>query len=213
MLQSGQALLQCRIRATDGPAGSLYDLYFDDRDQKIIFAVVRPDRGRLAPHVMVPTESLGAVNTKLGEVTVTLTARQIRGARRWSSITPIYPQQDDAANDSSRQATPENGEAHRNHIRSLREVSEYGLWGLDGKLGDIVDFIVVDANWSAPYLIIEVPDAEGTRKVILPTNSITSINWYRKRVTTTFSRRLVRASPYFPPDRQRRRDPPPQALS
>src|SRR5688572_206890 len=90
MLQSSHELLQCRVQAEDGPAGSLHDLCFDDRDMKAIFAVVITGPWPRGPRVIVPSESLGTVDTKLKEISVTLTTEQVKSAHRWDVSNAVH---------------------------------------------------------------------------------------------------------------------------
>jgi hypothetical protein len=140
---------------------------------KTIFAVVIAGPWRRGPRVIVPAESLGVVDSELKEIPVSLTSEQVKSAHRRDISSGV-------------------------HMRSVREIGEYTLWGPDAKLGEIKDFMVADQDWSVPYMVIDMHDGAEIKKVTIPTSSITSINWFKKRVHTYISRKLLQTSPCIP---------------
>jgi hypothetical protein len=98
-----------------------------------------------------------------------------------------------AAKDVSDARAPENP-----HLRSAEEVQGYRIEGKDGKLGHVDDAIVDDQNWSIRYLEIDTRNWwPGGKKVLLPTDAVTSVNWSKRTLGADVAREAVKHAPEY----------------
>lgn len=56
--------------------------------------------------------------------------------------------------------------------RSARELVGHTVLGLDDEIGRVADLLVDDERWAIPYLVVEVEDARGPRRVLVPTRFV-----------------------------------------
>jgi hypothetical protein len=100
-------------------------------------------------------------------------------------------------------------EETNNHLRSVKELCGYALWGPDGQLGKTADFVVADNGWTMPYMLIYVAnDSAADRTIMIHTSCMKRISWERRRIDCTVSRKLLALCPYFPSDSKPSSDAP-----
>lgn len=83
------------------------------------------------------------------------------------------------------------------HLRSTRQVTGYSIQSTDGKIGEVVDYIVDDANWKIKFLVVDTGSWLNSNKVLLSTQWIREVNWENSEVVVDVSAEAVKNSPEF----------------
>lgn len=79
-------------------------------------------------------------------------------------------------------------------LRSLKELEQYTVSASDGELGKVVSFLVDDAQWTVPYLSVELAGPEA-RKVLLSTTSLRPGDLSLPHLSLDLTRDEIRQSP------------------
>jgi hypothetical protein len=77
----------------------------------------------------------------------------------------------------------------------LKKLQDLPIDASDGEIGTIRDVYFDDRQWTARYLAVETGFRLGSRKVLISTMSVQSIDWMRNRVQAALTRKQVAASP------------------
>ena len=83
------------------------------------------------------------------------------------------------------------------HLRSVDEVTGYGIRATDGDIGHIEDLIVDDESWVIRYLVIDTRNWLPGRKVLVLPSHVRSISVGASRVELDLTRQQVKDSPEF----------------
>ncbi|MEN6385939.1 MAG: PRC-barrel domain-containing protein, partial [Phycisphaerales bacterium] len=109
--------------------------------------------------------------------------------------TPVGP----VSIDAEKKASVQVQEKAQNHLRSTKEVIGYNLHASDGKIGLVDDFIIHEENWLIRYMIVDTTRWFMGKKVIIPPDWISEIDWQNAEVYVDVSKETVRKSPQFNP--------------
>jgi hypothetical protein len=82
-------------------------------------------------------------------------------------------------------------------LRSVREITGYGLDADDGEIGHVVDVLIEDADWSVHYLVADTRNWWPGKKVLISPRSIASIDWSPRLVHLDISREHLKGSPAY----------------
>jgi hypothetical protein len=221
MLRSCRKLVGYRIHTSDGGVGELYDFYFDDRSNRIIYAVVTIGKSSLGLPVLLDPAAFGKPDRERKVLPISLSRAEVLNAPDWDSVKPVYrhrtaesyaPVLDGTGSNrmvaslplipsplgsrSEREAREEMKTGH-GRVRSFREVSRYSVWGADGPIGNLVDFVLTDDTWQFPYVAVETGRGTSRRHVLIPSASIERVSWDDRMFLIDIPRKLVLAAPYF----------------
>ncbi|CAN5640067.1 PRC-barrel domain-containing protein [soil metagenome] len=84
------------------------------------------------------------------------------------------------------------------HLRSTKQVARYHIYGIDGEIGKVIDFIMDDTTWQLKYLIIEPLINIGGNLVLIHVENIKEIIWEKSKVVTNMSIEAVKdCTPFF----------------
>lgn len=86
------------------------------------------------------------------------------------------------------------------HLRSVKEVTGYGIHAKDGEIGHADDFILDDSDWFIRYVVVDTGRWLPGRKVLVAPEWIESIAWLERMIAVKLSRRQVEESPDYDPD-------------
>ena len=64
----------------------------------------------------------------------------------------------------------------------------------DGEIGHVTEFLV-DENWSVRYLVVDTSNWPGGKNVIIPSNTVASVNSPDKKLLLRLTRAEVEGSP------------------
>ncbi|MEJ2325580.1 MAG: PRC-barrel domain-containing protein [Chromatiaceae bacterium] len=67
-------------------------------------------------------------------------------------------------------------------MRSVRELTGYGVVAKDGDTGRIADFIVDDQSWALRYLVVDTSWLPLSRKVLIATDWIEEVDWVDQKI-------------------------------
>ena len=84
-------------------------------------------------------------------------------------------------------------------LRSMTEVRGYRIQATDGALGHVDDFIVEEANWYIPYLVVATRDYLPGPKVLLMSIFVDKIDWGQSKILLNVSKNRVLESPAYDP--------------
>jgi hypothetical protein len=85
------------------------------------------------------------------------------------------------------------------HLRSSDEVIGYHIEATDGSIGHIEDFLFDDRSWQIRFVVVDTRDWLPGRRVLVPPQWITELDWSGHRAKVKVPREAVRASPAYEP--------------
>lgn len=81
------------------------------------------------------------------------------------------------------------------HLRSTKAVTGYGITATDGHIGKIDNFMVDDKSWKVRYLAVDTRRWWPGKRVLLPPDWISSVNWPLDTVTVDVTREQIKCAP------------------
>jgi uncharacterized protein YrrD len=85
------------------------------------------------------------------------------------------------------------------HLRSSQKVTGYTIRAIDGKIGDVEDFIVDDTSWKLDYLVVDTGHWFPGKKVLISPKLVKRIEWDTSEVIINVSESDVKNSPEYEP--------------
>ena len=85
------------------------------------------------------------------------------------------------------------------HLRSTHKVNGYTIHAIDGKIGDVEDFIVDDSSWKLDYLVVDTGHWFPGKKVLISPKLVKGIKWDSSEVNIKVSEADVKNSPEYEP--------------
>ena len=85
------------------------------------------------------------------------------------------------------------------HLRSTHKVKGYTIHAVDGKIGDVEDFIVDDSSWKLDYLVVDTGRWFPGKKVLISPKLVKEIEWDTSEVIINVSEADVKNSPEYEP--------------
>lgn len=230
MLFSVNELLNFNIQATDSAIGSGHDVLFDDRFWTCRFLAVDTNPWIPLSHkVLLSPVSVMKIDAEKGDIHVSLSREKIKsapstdtnlpvsrefertyydfmgyahywvGPRAWaefafpSALADVKPEND--------KLSAEQGE-HKNHLRSTKEVTDYGIFGVDGAKGHVEDFIIDNYSWMIAFIVVDTRDwLPGGKKVLLKPQQLDDISWTDQALKCSFSIDALKSLPEYKPER------------
>jgi hypothetical protein len=220
MLISAKYLTNYKIESKDGNIGQVHSFLFDDKKWIIRYLVV--DTGGInGRKVLIVPSALGKPDGEARMFPIDLTRDEIEKspaidtdkpvsraqetelhqyynwAAYWSgpfglAATPVGP-----ISGGVEKTTVAVEEKPGTNLRSTREVIGYALHASDGVIGHVDDFILHQEDWVIRYMIVDINRWLIGRKVIIPPDWISEINWENAEVFVDVSKETVRKSPDF----------------
>jgi hypothetical protein len=209
MLDKAKLLIGCRLRSTDGEMGRLRDLYFDDRDWLVRYAVAQTGDWLDGKQVLLSPRVLAGLDRVERRIDVALTMSQIEHGTPPAKHRPIserfeleygwgagvhwgFERERRLAYRRIRQGDP--------GLRSVQAVLGYQLHATDGEIGRLDDFLVDDDGWAIRYLIVETHRWLPGKKVLLAPDWIERISWHHREAVVGLDCENIRRSPEYRDD-------------
>ncbi|MDQ6845376.1 MAG: PRC-barrel domain containing protein [Bacteroidota bacterium] len=85
------------------------------------------------------------------------------------------------------------------HLRSTHKVTGYSIHAVDGKIGDVEDFIIEDTSWKIAFMVIDTGHWFPGKKVIISPKLIKNIEWDTSEVMVNVTEETVKNSPEYEP--------------
>jgi len=226
MLRSTRKMEGYKLAAADGAIGKVKDFLFDEAQWTVRWMVA--DTGEWLPKrkVLISPISLGEPDWNSKLFPVRLTKQEIEDAPGLESDAPVsreyetqwfnqygwpyywqgggiwggsvYPATLYTREEKSA-SVQESPEAGPDVVRSIEEVSHYHIEAADGGIGHVEDFIVDDEPWTIRYMAVNTRNWLPGRKVLLPIETVKSIEWADQKVFLDVDRETVKNSPKYDP--------------
>jgi hypothetical protein len=221
MLWDASVIKGYAIEARDGRLGSVSDFLFEDAQWMIRWLVV--DTGHWLPgrKVLLPPSALGQPDAQARQFPVELTMRQVKnspdldtdrpvsrqmeshvydfygwepywmGAMATPFVAPLYlprsrPIQPVSPGPQSQEGDP--------HLRSVAAVTGYHIHATEGEIGHVEDFLVQDAAWSVPYLVVDTRNWWPGERILISPRTVREIDWVDRSIHLNISRQQVKES-------------------
>jgi len=208
MLESTHLLTGFSLETEDGEIGSVKDFYFDDQYWNIRYLVVETGNWFFGRKVLISPYAIQGVAWENRLLKVKMTKEQVRSSPSIDTNLPVSRQLEKKLNDyyawpyygSAGMGYPTTGmvkvsrtiksdlEDHATadkHLRSYRQVRDYKVYNPDGFLGETADFLLDTADWTLPYLVVEMAEAAEGEMIAIPTDQIASIDFSTYAVAVT----------------------------
>lgn len=215
------------IHGVDGEVGSLEDIYFDDSLWTVRYIVVKTGNWLKKREVLISPVQIEAFKTwKEGDLSVNLTQDQIKNAPEIATDRPVSKQYEQELmsfhgypdyrqfpgiwgygiypnhllDESLREGDFEvnvNRASEDPHLRSAKEVKGYSVGCPDGTMGGIDDFLIDAQTWSIRYVDVDTVKWWPSKHVLLPTDSIQSVNWSERKMEVSLSKEQIKESPPY----------------
>jgi uncharacterized protein YrrD len=85
------------------------------------------------------------------------------------------------------------------HLRSTHKVTGYSIRAIDGKIGDVEDFIIDDSSWKVAYFVADTGHWFPGKKVLISPKLIKKIEWDTSEVILKVTEEGVKDSPEYEP--------------
>jgi sporulation protein YlmC with PRC-barrel domain len=221
MIRAVKHLRGLAIEATDGPIGSVHDVYFDDEKWTVRYYVI--DTGKWLPgrKVLIPPHVIRETTPGHPAVAVNLTREQIRNSPDmdterpvsrpaefvlyryygwtpyWFPLEPATPVavHGDAAEREREAIASQRGEDA--NLRSAKEVIGYHVEASDGEIGHIEDFLIDDQSSRIRYAVVDTKNWLPGKTVLIAPEWIREMKWSESKVYVNPSRDAVRNSPEY----------------
>lgn len=223
MLQTYRDLTGMPLALKDEKFGSISDLYFDDRDWSVRYAVANIGAWYENREGLVNAELIGRPDLDKRECPVALTRAQIMNA--------APPEADPPVNEQMRQSqsgvpltaffishpggvyspalaeaqiatlSELSGEAETTncnndpHLRSMAEVLGYTISAQDGEIGSVDDFLVDPANWQVRHVVVDTGNWLPGARVVLARGLLDAVSWSDRQISVRVLRQTVESSP------------------
>jgi hypothetical protein len=204
MLREATELIGRPIDARDGRLGIIEDLFFDDRDWTVRYALVKSGIPFRRDHLLIEPAAIARPGWPSERLGVWLSRREARGR-----ITDGAPQPAPGAQFVHRTAAALAG-AHVDllesarlnvpggaHLRSLHEARTYGLSAKDGGAGHVRDFIIDDTTWTICHVEADVDLFLGKKPVLVPPHTIEEIDPAGHAVRVGLTRHALGGAPRY----------------
>jgi sporulation protein YlmC with PRC-barrel domain len=203
MLIATQSIYGSTVEGTDGLAGTVRDLLFDDRTWDVRHLVVHTGNwltGKselLSPEVIESTQWMGR------RLSVRLTRQEVEESPGTDSHLPASHMRDVVqgrmiAWDAYWASELDIDEIDADpHLDSAKEVTGYHLQASDGEIGHVEDFIVDDESWKIRYLIVDTRNWMPGKHVLMLPESVSLISWNSRKIETELERAKIHDSPAY----------------
>ena len=192
MLRSFKALCGFAIRATDGRIGTVRDVYFDDRTWRVRYCVVDSDQWFAKRYVLIGSRTLSVSDTARRELWVRLAKAEIKRSRTAESDKPVSKQHASRIMTSLRrigQRSAADGldSIHDPHLRSCMAVVGHRAEAIDGRIGDVDDFLIDDKSWVVRKVVVSTGQSTDSRVLVVPQH-VSGISWPTGTVSVDLTR-------------------------
>jgi sporulation protein YlmC with PRC-barrel domain len=178
MLRSIKEVLGIRLLTDEGIIGKVQDFYFNYEDWTIRYLVIKTGPWIFGRKVSIPTTKLGSPDLKSRLIPVSLTKEQIENDVSYNAETLITPQQD--------------------YLRPISEVIEYQVYGEDGGIGEVDDFIFEEhETWLIRSLVVKMRERLFSKKVVIASFFVELISFGKSATYINLIKDTIENSPEF----------------
>lgn len=210
-------LFQCTVRARDDSLGPVRDLLFDDRDWTTRYLVVDTGKWFGGKQVLLPPSKLVTVDLERNEVGIDMKRKEVEDSPGVQADPPLsmetrmsyyddwiwtsygwggfagLPRVKPGETPERASDPPDSGE--RNHLRSVREITDYRIEARDGGIGHVEEFLVRGDGLRLDYVIVDTRNWLPGKKVAVPPKDFSEVDWKDRRAHVDLTRDAVKQSP------------------
>jgi sporulation protein YlmC with PRC-barrel domain len=187
VLRRLKPLLGEAIAATDGEAGRVEEVYFDDDHWRLRYLVVNTGGGLTGRKVLVSPEAIDRAKTSHDAVAVRMTRDEVAHSPGIDADMPVSRRFEEAnahyfrGAEGTASLPEEQRDAARSHLRSSGDVLGYSVYAADGKLGHLDDLLFDDGEWVVSGLVVE-----GVGPI--PAAAVDAIDWRTREIRVRLRR-------------------------
>jgi sporulation protein YlmC with PRC-barrel domain len=187
MLRRLKPLLGDAVAATDGEAGRVEEVYFDDDQWRLRYLVVNTGGGLTGRKVLVSPETIDRTKSSNEALAVRMTRAEVAHSPGIDADMPVSRRFEEAnahyfrGTEGTGSLTQEQQEAMRSHLRSSGDVLGYSVFATDGKLGHLDDLLFDDGEWAIAGLVVE-----GVGPI--PAAAVDAIDWRTREIRVRLRR-------------------------
>lgn len=206
MRRSVKQLRRDRVVASDGPAGSVRDVVFEDRRWQVRYFVVHTGGWLSGPLVLIAPESIDAQGSGDGVLRVDLTRERLANAPNAETDPPVWRQMQlaqavrfgypyywselglwgavagrDSQADAERAAHALLARADP-HLRSCAALIGCSVEARDGALGEIDDFVVNERGWVISDVVVDTRRWWPGGRVRIAPALVAGIDWGARKL-------------------------------
>ncbi len=201
MKRNINSLIGYKIAATDGELGEVTDFYFDDKAWTIRYLIVDTGSSLSNRKVLISPEVVARGFREPGKFRVNITVDQVRNSPHIDTQLPVSRQQREILHkhhawenfwEASFMGTGDGdveiatGDVKPDedffakydiHLRSVEDVSGYGIHAYDGEFGHVNNFILDDETWQITQLVIDTRKWLSGHKVLIDVAHVLAVQW------------------------------------
>jgi hypothetical protein len=187
-IERAHTLCTYRVDASDGVAGRVHDLYFDDRRWMVRYLVVDVRHALASRRVLISPVCVRDTDPVARCFTVSLTREQIRRSPDVDADRPVSRQHEVALHEYYnlpfywKDEHPLDAQTGDPHLRSMRAIRDYTVIGRDTAVGHIEDFLVNCGTWAVADVVIARRHWLAGPRRRLPSSAIARVSWVGKAV-------------------------------
>ncbi len=222
MLHRIKNLENLKISNEKESLGFLSDFYIDDQSWITRYIVVDSGNWLTGKKVLVSPHSIKKPNFLENKIYTDLTKEQIENSPHISEEEPISRQHEIdlhnyygwpaywTLNPSMHDLVEQHRQDMKNekkeidydpHLRSIREIRNYYIEGIEDEIGVVDSFLIGDHNWKIKYLVLDTRIwlhwLPGGKKVLVAPEWINKINWSKSRMYLDLDKETIEKSPEF----------------
>jgi len=219
-------MLGYRLEAIDETIGRCDDFLLDDRHWTTRYMVASTGTWLLGRKVLISPVSLRGADAETKRFAIGLTRAQIEAAPSLDEDAPVSRQHERhlfdhygwpyywsgtalwgshaipsqlAVNADLPPPPQPEPEAGSRHLRSVRELTGYGIVALGEEIGKVHGFVVDDTTWATRYVIADTGGWLSGRRVLIAPSWIREIRWADRVVLVDLRKEEIEKSPEYDP--------------
>ena len=229
MKRSIKSLIGFSMGATDGEIGKVKEFYFDDLTWTVRYLVVETGNWLNGRKVLISPQALLTPDWNNEVFPINLTKEKIKNSPNidteksvsrqheiemydyypWTSYwrgglwgggmgipEMLTENQQPTAGANNTVAKHDDGDSH---LRSTHKVKGYAIHAIDGKIGDVEDYIVDDSSWKLDSFVVDTGHWFPGKKVLISPQLIKEIKWDTSEIIIKVSEADVKNSPEYKP--------------
>jgi len=209
------------LQVRDGDIGTITDVWFDDERWTVRYLVVRTGGWLMGRDVLLSPTVIRGLNPAREQIVVDLSREQVEKSPPVDSEQPVSRHYETqlhhyygwtpywvvgsfgalgsmGAGAVPPVEPPETARAPSDpHLRSSSEVRGYGMHARDGEIGELVDFVIHEEDWTIRYLVADTRKWLPGRKVLLAPTWVQSIRWSDQEIAIDMERETLRTAPAY----------------
>ncbi len=218
MQQNTKDLFGHRLSALDGDIGHVRDFYFEDEHWVIRYLIA--DTGSWLPgrFVLLPPQALGKWDLARETLHVNLKKQQIKDSPPIELHVPVSRQYEVDVHryygwpgywfggglwgfDDYPVTIPpwrdemEYAEKHRlqedKHLRSIRAVTGFHVEATDGTAGKVRSFVVDEASWALPQLVVETGHWLSGKQILVATSAVRHVSTVESKIDLILTKAAI----------------------